>query len=84
MDLWWLWAIIIGAIAGWIAGELMRGRGFGLLGNIVVGILGALLGSFIFSLLGIDLGGVLGFLITAVVGAVILLWIVSLFRRSTV
>jgi len=84
MDLWWLWAIIIGAIAGWIAGELMRGRGFGLLGNIVVGILGALLGGFIFGLLGIDLGGVLGYLITAVVGAVILLWIVSLFRRSTV
>lgn len=79
-----LW-ILIGALAGWIAGELMRGRGFGLLGNIIVGIVGALIGGLIFGALGIGPGfGLLGSLITAVIGAVVLLFIISLVRRPTV
>jgi uncharacterized membrane protein YeaQ/YmgE (transglycosylase-associated protein family) len=75
--------IIIGLVAGWLAGEVMRGHGFGLLGNIVVGILGAILGGWLFSLLGI--GGVSGFnlgsLITAFLGAVVLLALIGLVRR---
>lgn len=75
--------IIIGLIAGWLAGEVMRGHGFGLLGNIVVGILGAVLGGWLFSLLGI--GGLDGFslgsLITAFLGSVILLALIGLVRR---
>ncbi|MCB0193240.1 MAG: GlsB/YeaQ/YmgE family stress response membrane protein [Anaerolineae bacterium] len=79
-----LW-IVIGAVAGWIAGELMRGHGFGLIGNIVVGIVGAFLGGLIFSAIGIGPGlGLIGSLITAIVGAVVLLFIVGLLRRSTV
>ncbi|HMQ50885.1 MAG TPA: GlsB/YeaQ/YmgE family stress response membrane protein [Anaerolineae bacterium] len=79
-----LW-ILIGALAGWIAGELMRGRGFGLLGNIIVGIVGALIGGLIFGALGVGPGfGLLGSLITAVIGAVVLLFIISLVRRPTV
>ena len=77
-----LW-LIIGAIAGWLAGNLMRGGGFGVLGNIVVGIVGAMLGGWVFGFLGIGPeGGVIGSLITAVVGACLLLFIVSLVKRA--
>jgi uncharacterized membrane protein YeaQ/YmgE (transglycosylase-associated protein family) len=77
-----LW-LIIGAIGGWIAGNLMRGGGFGVLGNIVVGIVGAMLGGWVFGFLGIGPeGGVIGSLITAVVGACLLLFIVSLVKRA--
>ena len=72
-----IWYIIIGIVSGFIAGKIMRGGGFGLLINLLVG----LLGGWVFGLLGIATGGILGSLITSVVGAVLLLWIVSLFRR---
>ncbi len=81
-SLGWLWFIIIGILAGFIAGRLMRGGGFGLLVNLVVGIIGAVLGGWVFGLLGIAAGGIIGSLVTSTVGAIILLWIVSLFRRS--
>jgi uncharacterized membrane protein YeaQ/YmgE (transglycosylase-associated protein family) len=77
-----LWFLILGALAGWIAGEIMKGRGFGLLGNIVVGIIGALIGGFLFRTLGVSPNNFLGSLITAVVGAVILLLIVGGLRRG--
>ncbi len=72
-----LW-IVIGAIAGWIAGTVMRGGGFGLLGNIVVGIVGAFLGGFIFNLIGITAGGFLGSLVLATIGAIVLLFLLGL------
>jgi uncharacterized membrane protein YeaQ/YmgE (transglycosylase-associated protein family) len=79
-----LW-LIVGAIAGWIAGELMRGRGFGLIGNIIIGIVGAVIGGLLFGALGIGPGmGIIGSLITAIIGAVLLLFIVGLFQRSAV
>ncbi len=77
-------ACVIGAIAGWLAGLLVQGTGFGLVGDIVVGILGALLAGFLFPVLGITLtlgGGVLGAIILAFIGAVILLVIVRLFKQ---
>jgi uncharacterized membrane protein YeaQ/YmgE (transglycosylase-associated protein family) len=74
--------LIIGALAGWIAGQLMRGGGFGLLGNIVVGIIGAVIGGFLFGLVGISAGGFLGSLVTAVVGAGVLLFVVGLFKKA--
>ncbi|RFS13447.1 GlsB/YeaQ/YmgE family stress response membrane protein [Emticicia sp. C21] len=77
-----LYAIIIGAIAGWLAGEIKRGFGFGLIGNIIVGIVGALVGSWLFASLGVSLGaGVIGQIITAVIGALVVLFIVGLIRR---
>ena len=76
-----LW-LIVGALAGWIAGNLMRGGGFGLIGNIVVGIVGAVIGGWMFHLLGVAAGGVIGSLITAVVGACVLLFLVSLIKRA--
>ena len=79
----WLWFIIIGAVAGWLAGNIMRGGGFGLLMNIVVGVVGALVGGWVFDLLGIGTGdGLIGSLITALVGAILLLWVISLFKRA--
>lgn len=79
----WLWFIIIGAVAGWLAGNIMRGGGFGLLMNIVVGVVGALIGGWVFDLLGIGTGdGLMGSLITALVGAILLLWVISLSKRA--
>ncbi|HHV84686.1 MAG TPA: GlsB/YeaQ/YmgE family stress response membrane protein [Petrimonas sp.] len=79
----WLWFIIIGAVAGWLAGNIMRGGGFGLFMNIIVGVVGALIGGWVFDLLGIGTGnGLMGGLITALVGAILLLWLISLFKRA--
>ena len=77
----WLWWIIIGAVAGWLAGTLIRGGGFGFIVNVLVGIAGAVIGGWVFGRLGIAAGGIMGSLVTALVGAVLLLWIISLFRR---
>ena len=74
--------LIIGALAGWLAGKIMKGVGFGVIGNIVVGIVGAFVGGFIFSLLGITAGGLIGSLVTATVGAVALLFLVGLLKKG--
>jgi uncharacterized membrane protein YeaQ/YmgE (transglycosylase-associated protein family) len=78
--------LVIGAIAGWLAGQIVAGGGFGLVGDIVVGILGALLAGFLFPAMGITLtlgGGMLGAIILAFIGAVILLVIVRLIKQLT-
>jgi len=72
----WVWFLIIGAVAGWLAGKLTQGRGFGLVGDLVVGILGSLVGGFLFRVLGIVSFGLIGSLVTATVGAVVLLWLI--------
>jgi len=78
-----LWFVIIGAIAGWLAGQFMKGRGFGLLGDIVVGVIGAFLGGYLFRAAGLEIGhGLAGSLIIAFIGAVLLLFIVRLFTGS--
>lgn len=74
--------LALGALAGWLAGILMKGGGFGLLGNIVVGILGAVIGGFAFSLLGIETESLIGSILTATAGAVILLLIVGVFKKG--
>ena len=74
--------LIIGAVAGWLAGKIMKGKGFGVIGNIVVGVIGAILGGFLFGLLGVSAGGMLGSLVTATIGAIVLLWIVSLVKKN--
>jgi uncharacterized membrane protein YeaQ/YmgE (transglycosylase-associated protein family) len=74
--------VIIGAIAGWLAGQIMKGRGFGVLGNSLVGIVGALIGGFVFRLLGFIAGGLIAELITATVGAIILIWVVGLIKKA--
>lgn len=74
--------LVIGALAGWIGSTLMKGGGFGLLGNLVVGIIGAFVGGFVFDLLGISAGGTLGTLVMAVVGAMVFLFLVRLIKRA--
>ena len=75
--------IIVGAIAGWLAGLIVRGFGFGLLGNIVVGIVGALIAGWLFPRLGIRLGsGLAATIVHATIGAVVLLVVVGLIRRA--
>lgn len=74
--------VLVGLICGWAAGEVMVGRGFSLLGNIVVGIIGSLLGGFLFTLMDVQEGALIGSLITAFLGAVILLALVATIRRN--
>ena len=70
---------VIGLVAGFLAGLIWKGRGFGLVGNLIVGVLGAILGGWLFGILGIG-GGLIVQIIAAVVGALIILWIVSRLR----
>jgi uncharacterized membrane protein YeaQ/YmgE (transglycosylase-associated protein family) len=75
--------LIIGAIAGWLAGKLVRGGGFGLLGDIVVGIIGAFIGGWLAGLLGITIGGgLVASIITATIGAIVLIVIFRLIKRA--
>ncbi|MEO6037820.1 MAG: GlsB/YeaQ/YmgE family stress response membrane protein [Saprospiraceae bacterium] len=73
---------MIGAVCGWLAGVIRQGYGFGLLGNIVVGILGAFVGGWLFRVLGIGISGLGGTIISAVIGALILLFLIGLVRRA--
>jgi uncharacterized membrane protein YeaQ/YmgE (transglycosylase-associated protein family) len=78
-----LWFLIVGLVAGWLAGLLVKGGGFGLIGDLVVGVIGAFLGGFLFSTLGVSAGGgLIGSIIVATIGAVLLLFIVRLIRRA--
>jgi len=77
-----LWFILIGLAAGFLAGAVMKGHGFGLLGNLIVGVIGALLGGFLLGLLGIYTAGVLGSLISAFIGAVVLLALIGFIKRK--
>ena len=74
-----LWIILVGLIAGWLASILVRGGGLGLIGNIVVGVIGALLGGFLAGKLGFAAGaGIMGSIMTATMGAVVLLVLLRL------
>jgi len=77
-----IWFLIIGIVAGWLAGKIMRGGGFGLIGDLVVGVIGAVLGGFLFGMLGLSANGLIGSLVTATVGAIVLLFLIHLFKRA--
>jgi len=77
-----LGVLIIGGLAGWIAGLLVKGRGHGIVMNIVVGIVGAFIGTWVFGFFGLHAGGMVGSLIVATVGAAILLGLLQLIRRA--
>jgi len=77
----WLWFLVIGGIAGWLAGKITRGSGFGILGDIIIGVIGALLGGFLFGLVGLVSYSLLGSLITATVGAILFLYLVRILKR---
>ncbi len=74
--------LAIGAVAGWLAGNIMKGGGFGLLWNILLGIVGAFVGGWLFGVLGISIGsGFLSTLLTALVGALVVLFVAGLFKK---
>jgi uncharacterized membrane protein YeaQ/YmgE (transglycosylase-associated protein family) len=77
-----LWVVLIGIVAGWLAGQIAKGQGFGLLGNLIVGVIGSLLGNFLFGLIGLAAYGPIARLVTAVVGALILLYLVRLVPKG--
>lgn len=76
--------VLIWALIGWLAGQLMRGRGYGVLGNVLLGVGGGIIGSIIFRLLNIGVGNVwlIGNIIVGVVGAVVLIWVVRTFSGN--
>ena len=75
--------LIIGAIAGWLAGQIVKGGGFGLIGDIIVGIVGAVIAGFLFPALGVSFGGeIIGAIISATIGAIILLVIIKMVKRA--
>lgn len=74
--------LVVGGVAGWLAGLLMKGRNQGLLVNLIVGIIGAILGGWLFGVLGVHIGhGIVSNIITALIGAIVLLALVKLIRK---
>lgn len=74
--------LLIGALAGWLAGVVIKGRGFGVLVNIIVGVLGAFFGGWLLPRLGVSFGGDMGLFITAFIGAILLLAIIGLIKKA--
>ena len=74
--------IVVGLIAGWLAGKVMKGGGYGVLMDIVLGILGGIVGGWVFGILGLHAGGLVGSIVVAFVGAVILVWIVRKVKKA--
>ena len=77
-----IWTLLIGLVAGWLAGLFMEGRGFGMLGDIIVGVLGAIVGAWCFSFLGLSAYGTIGFLLMAFLGSVVLLGLIGVIKRA--
>jgi len=68
-----LWFVLIGLVSGWLAGQLVKGGGFGLIGDMIVGVIGAIVGGFLFRMIGFQATTLLGHLISATVGAMVLI-----------
>ena len=77
-----IWAVVIGLIAGWLAGTVMKGRGYGVLMDIVLGIVGGVIGRVVFALLGLSSWNVIGSIIVSFVGALILIWLVRQLKKA--
>jgi uncharacterized membrane protein YeaQ/YmgE (transglycosylase-associated protein family) len=78
-----LWFILVGIVAGWLAGVVMKGGGYGVIGDLVVGVIGALIGGYVFSSLGVSAGGgLIGSIIVATIGAIILIFVLRLIKRA--
>lgn len=79
----WIGVLLVGLIAGWLAGLLMKGQGFGLFGNIAMGIVGAAIGGILFRMVGLAATGTIGRIVSATVGAVFVLYVVALVRKTS-
>ena len=77
-----IWLLGVGLIAGWLAGKIMKGSGYGLVGDLIVGVLGAVVGGWVFGFLGIAAWGFVGNIIVAVIGALLLLYLVRILKKA--
>jgi uncharacterized membrane protein YeaQ/YmgE (transglycosylase-associated protein family) len=77
-----VWFLLVGLIAGWLAGKLTKGAGFGVLGDIVIGVIGAFVGGFLFRLVGLSAVGTIGSIIVATIGAVVLVFVVKTIKKA--
>jgi uncharacterized membrane protein YeaQ/YmgE (transglycosylase-associated protein family) len=84
MGMGFVWFLLIGLAAGWLAGKIMKGKGFGLIGDLIVGVVGAILGGWLFSdVLKVNMGaGIIPSLVVALIGAIILIWIIRLIKKA--
>ena len=80
--MWLLWEILIGIVVGWLAGQIVKGRGMGVLVDLIVGIIGSLLGGWLFGIIGLAAYGLIAQLVMGVVGAVILLLLVRVIKKA--
>ena len=76
-----IWWIVVGLIAGWVAGKIMKGGGYGVIADIVLGMFGAIIGGWVVGLLGFGGGGLIWSILVAILGAVILIWITRFFKK---
>jgi uncharacterized membrane protein YeaQ/YmgE (transglycosylase-associated protein family) len=76
-----IWWIIVGLIAGWAAGKIMKGGGYGVIADIILGVLGAIIGGWVVGMLGLGGGGLIWSILVAILGAVILIWITRFFKK---
>lgn len=77
-----IYAVVVGLIAGWLAGKVMKGGGYGVFMDIILGIVGGVIGRWVFGLLGFASWGLIGSIIVSFVGAVLLVWIVRMFKKA--
>jgi len=77
-----IWWAVVGLIAGWAAGKIMKGGGYGVVMDIVLGIIGAVVGGWLMGIVGIHAGGFLGTIIVAIIGAVFLIWITRMLKKA--
>jgi uncharacterized membrane protein YeaQ/YmgE (transglycosylase-associated protein family) len=73
--------LVIGVLAGFLAGKIMKGGGYGLVGDLIVGVIGSFIGVWVFGLFGIEAGGILGLLVASVIGALLLLYVIRLAKK---
>lgn len=79
-----VWFLLIGVVAGWLAGKLVKGSGFGVMGDLFLGVVGSVLGGFVLDLANVHAGGLVGRLLTATLGAVLLLFAVRFWKHGTI
>jgi uncharacterized membrane protein YeaQ/YmgE (transglycosylase-associated protein family) len=77
-----IWFLLVGLVAGWLAGKLTKGSGFGVVGDIVMGVIGAFIGGSLFRAIGISAGGTLGSIVVATIGAVVLVLVVRTIKKA--
>ena len=77
-----IWFLLVGLVAGWLAGKIMKGSGYGVIGDIVLGVIGAVVGGFLFRLVGIAAYGTLGAIIVATIGAIALVALARALKKA--